>query len=130
MPSLSFFFFFLFPSPLAVRLSKTDHGASLLSPPPSLSFVLRLCRVGGGASREHRGADEALGMPAGGEEPGAAPGESRARQRQADTGATEDDDFSFSRFTQHVLVFFFKSINTTQRDTPFCNLCIYITPYV
>lgn len=43
----------------------------------------RLCcdpRVGGGASREHRGADEALGMPAGGEEPGAAEGESRRRR--------------------------------------------------
>lgn len=36
--------------------------------------------VGGGASREHRGADEALGMPAGGEEPGAAEGESRRRR--------------------------------------------------
>lgn len=37
--------------------------------------------VGGGASREHRGANEALGMPAGGEEPGAATGESRQRRR-------------------------------------------------
>lgn len=45
----------------------------------------RLCCdpcVGGGASREHRGADEALGMPAGGEEPGAAEGESRWRRPQ------------------------------------------------
>ena len=48
----------------------------------------RLCcdpSVGGRAPREHRGANEALGMPAGGEEPGAAQGESvrrrRARQR-------------------------------------------------
>lgn len=35
--------------------------------------------VGGRASREHRGANETLGMPAGGEEPGAATGESPRR---------------------------------------------------
>lgn len=48
------------------------------------SFVLCVCcdpSVGGGASREHRGADEALGVPAGGEEPGAAAGESQRRRR-------------------------------------------------
>lgn len=54
---------------------------SRLSPPPTTPLPpSRLCCdpcVGGGAPREHRGADEALGMPAGGEEPGAAEGESR-----------------------------------------------------
>ena len=45
-----------------------------------LSMLCDPC-VGGGASREHRGANEALGMPAGGEEPGAATGESRRRRR-------------------------------------------------
>lgn len=50
---------------------------------PVLSSCLRCDpSVGGRASREHRGANEALGMPAGGEEPGAAEGES-ARRRGA-----------------------------------------------
>lgn len=60
------------------------HVFSLLpvKPPSRSSLSLccpRLCCdpcVGGGASREHRGADETLGMPAGGEEPGASAGES------------------------------------------------------
>lgn len=73
-PTAFFVFFFLFlcffVASLAVKQISSRSSCPLLS---------CLCcdpRVGGGASREHRGADEALGMPAGGEEPGAATGES------------------------------------------------------
>ena len=52
---------------------------------PRSSCLLLSClccdpSVGGRASRKHRGANEALGMPAGGEEPGAATGESLRRR--------------------------------------------------
>lgn len=46
--------------------------------------------VGGGAPREHRGADAALGMPAGGEEPGAVEGESELECGGVDPGSCWD----------------------------------------
>lgn len=71
-----FFFFSLLPS----SGSSAYHRALFFLFFFVLSMLCDPC-VGGGASREHRGANEALGMPAGGEEPGAATGESRRRRR-------------------------------------------------
>lgn len=57
-------------------LSRRSVGRTRIIAAFSFSSLCCDPTVGGGASREHRGANEALGMPAGGEEPGAAKGES------------------------------------------------------